>query len=136
MNTAALLAKMSDEYLIAALYAQRNPLTATPAEDELIKRFERTLDELSEKSAYAQVLINEYDFSEYADREETSRLRRLLDFATGICDRVFDADDAKAVLNAHPASFKDTAAMLSLLNQHEIYTPEQLETLLSTAQPE
>lgn len=135
MNTAALLSKMADDHLLAVLHAQRNPLTVTPAEDELLKRFERLLDEAHERGAYTQVLINEFDFDEYAPLEELIRLRALLDFATSFGDEYqpLDAAGLTAVLGAHPATNKDLAAMLSLLNQHDIYTPDQLEKLITCA---
>ena len=42
-------------------------------------------------------------------------------------------DDVKAVIESHPASMKDQAALLSLLNDQDIHEPDQLKALLDTS---
>ena len=42
-------------------------------------------------------------------------------------------DDVKAVIESHPASLKDQAALLSLLNDQDIHEPDQLKELLELA---
>lgn len=42
------MASMSDEHLIASLYAQATPLTSTPAEMELLARLENAIDALDD----------------------------------------------------------------------------------------
>ena len=42
-------------------------------------------------------------------------------------------DDVKAVIESHPASLKDQAALLSLLNDQDIHEPDQLKALLDTS---
>jgi hypothetical protein len=43
------MASMSDEHLIASLYAQASPLTSTPAEMELLARLENAIDALDDR---------------------------------------------------------------------------------------
>lgn len=42
-------------------------------------------------------------------------------------------DDMRAVIESHPASLKDQAALLSLLNDQDIHEPDQLKALLDTS---
>lgn len=102
MLTAQLAKSMDDEHLLASARAEIDPLTSTALELELLDRFERLLDEASEHKPVAD-LLEEYEVA---------------------------TDDVKAVIESHPASLKDQAALLSLLNDQEIYKPDQLKALL------
>jgi hypothetical protein len=102
MLTAQLAASMDDEHLLASARAEIDPLTSTALELELLERFERLLDEASEHKPVAD-LLEEYEVG---------------------------TDDVKAVIESHPASLKDQAALLSLLNDQEIHEPDQLKELL------
>ena len=104
MLTAQLAKYMDDEHLLASARAEIDPLTSTALELELLERFERLLDEASENKPVA-------DFEEYE----------------------VGTDDVKAVIESHPASLKDQAALLSLLNDQDIHEPDQLKELLELA---
>lgn len=105
MLTAQLAASMDDEHLLASARAEIDPLTSTALELELLERFERLLDEASEHKPVAD-LLEEYEVG---------------------------TDDVKAVIESHPASLKDQAALLSLLNDQDIHGPDQLKELLELA---
>lgn len=105
MLTAQLAKSMDDEHLLASARAEIDPLTSTALELELLDRFERLLDEASEHKPVAD-LLEEYEVA---------------------------TDDVKAVIESHPASLKDQAALLSLLNDQDIHEPDQLEALLDFA---
>lgn len=105
MLTAQLMASMDDEHLLASARAEIDPLTSTALELELLERFERLLDEASEHKPVAD-LLEEYEVG---------------------------TDDMKAVIESHPASLKDLAALLSLLNDQDIHEPDQLKELLELA---
>ena len=105
MLTAQLMKSMDDRHLVASLYAEQDPLTSSAAEIELLDRFERLLDEASEHKPVAD-LLEEYEVA---------------------------TDDVKAVIESHPASLKDQAALLSLLNDQDIHEPDQLKALLDTS---
>ena len=105
MLTAQLAKSMDDEHLLASARAEIDPLTSTALELELLERFERLLDEASENKPVAD-LLEEYEVA---------------------------TDDVKAVIESHPASLKDQAALLSLLNDQDIHEPDQLKALLDTS---
>lgn len=105
MLTAQLANSMDDEHLLASARAEIDPLTSTALELELLERFERLLDEASEHKPVAD-LLEEYEVG---------------------------TDDMKAVIESHPASLKDQAALLSLLNDQDIHEPDQLKALLDTS---
>lgn len=105
MLTAQLAKSMDDEHLLASARAEIDPLTSTALELELLERFERLLDEASENKPVAD-LLEEYEVG---------------------------TDDVKAVIESHPASLKDQAALLSLLNDQDIHEPDQLKELLELA---
>lgn len=105
MLTAQLAKLMDDARLLASARAEIDPLTSTALELELLDRFERLLDEASEHKPVAD-LLEEYEVG---------------------------TDDMRAVIDSHPASLKDQAALLSLLNDQEIHEPDQLKALLDTS---
>ena len=105
MLTAQLAKSMDDEHLLASARAEIDPLTSTALELELLERFERLLDEASEHKPVVD-LLEEYEVG---------------------------TDDMKAVIESHPASLKDQAALLSLLNDQDIHEPDQLKELLELA---
>lgn len=105
MLTAQLAKSMDDEHLLASARAEIDPLTSTALEFELLERFERLLDEASEHKPVAD-LLEEYEVG---------------------------TDDMKAVIESHPASLKDQAALLSVLNDQDIHEPDQLKELLELA---
>ncbi len=105
MLTAQLAKSMDDEHLLASARAEIDSLTSTALELELLERFERLLDEASEHKPVAD-LLEEYEVG---------------------------TDDVKAVIESHPASLKDQAALLSLLNDQDIHEPDQLKALLDTS---
>lgn len=105
MLTAQLAKSMDDEHLLASARAEIDPLTSTALELELLDRFERLLDEASEHKPVAD-LLEEYEVA---------------------------TDDVKAVIESHPGSLKDQAALLSLLNDQDIHEPDQLKELLDFA---
>lgn len=105
MLTAQLAKSMDDEHLLASARAEIDPLTSTALELELLDRFERLLDEASEHKPVAD-LLEEYEVA---------------------------TDDVKAVIESHPASLKDQAALLFLLNDQDIHEPDQLKELLDFA---
>lgn len=105
MLTAQLAKSMDDEHLLASARAEIDPLTSTALELELLERFERLLDEASEHKPVAD-LLEEYEVG---------------------------TDDMKAAIESHPASLKDQAALLSLLNDQDIHEPDQLKELLELA---
>lgn len=105
MLTAQLAKSMDDEHLLASARAEIDPLTSTALELELLDRFERLLDEASEHNPVAD-LLEEYEVG---------------------------TDDVKAVIESHPASLKDQAALLALLNDQDIHEPYQLKALLDTS---
>ena len=105
MLTAQLAKSMDDEHLLASARAEIDPLTSTALELELLDRFERLLDEASEHKPVAD-LLEEYEVG---------------------------TDDMRAVIDSHPASLKDQAALLSLLNDQDIHEPDQLKALLDTS---
>lgn len=105
MLTAQLAKSMDDEHLLASARAEIDPLTSTALELELLERFERLLDEASEHKPVAD-LLEEYEVG---------------------------TDDMRAVIESHPASLKDQAALLSLLNDQDIHEPDQLKALLDTS---
>ncbi len=104
MLTAQLAKSMDDEHLLASARAEIDPLTSTALELELLERFERLLDEASEHNPVAH-LLEEYGVG---------------------------TDDMKAVIESHPASLKDQAALLSLLNDQDIHEPDELKAMLDT----
>lgn len=102
MLTAQLMKSMDADHLVASARAEIDPLTSTPLELELLDRLETLLDEQSENQPIAD-LLGEYEVS---------------------------TDDMKAVIESHPTSLKDQAALLSLLNDQDIHEPDQLKELL------
>lgn len=102
MLTAQLAKSMDDEHLLASARAEIDPLTSTALELELLDRFERLLDEQHDNEG-VRALSEEYELT---------------------------ADDMRAVIESHPASLKDQAALLSLLNDQDIHEPDQLKALL------
>lgn len=105
MLTAQLMKSMNAGHLVASARAEIDPLTSTPLELELLDRLETLLDEQSTNQPIAE-LLDEYEVS---------------------------TDDMKAVIESHPASLKDQAALLSLLNDQDIHEPDQLKELLEFA---
>ena len=105
MLTAQLMKSMDADHLVASARAEIDPLTSTPLELELLDRLETLLDEAHDNQPIADLL----------DRYEVS------------------TDDMKAVIESHPASLKDQAALLSLLNDQDIHKPDQLKALLDTS---
>lgn len=105
MLTAQLMKSMDADHLVASARAEIDPLTSTPLELELLDRLETLLDEQEENKPIAE-LLDEYEVS---------------------------TDDMKAVIESHPASLKDQAALLSLLNDQDIHEPDQLKELLDLA---
>lgn len=105
MLTAQLAKSMDDEHLLASARAEIDPLTHAALGLELLERFERLLDEASENKPLID-LLEEYEVG---------------------------TDDVKAVIESHPASLKDQAALLSLLNDQDIHEPDQLKELLELA---
>lgn len=105
MLTAQLMKSMDADRLVASARAEIDPLTSTPLELELLDRLETLLDEQEENKPIAE-LLDEYEVS---------------------------TDDMKAVIESHPASLKDQAALLSLLNDQDIHEPDQLKELLDLA---
>lgn len=105
MLTAQLMKSMDADHLVASARAEIDPLTSTPLELELLDRLETLLDEQEENKPIAE-LLDEYEVS---------------------------TDDMKAVIESHPASLKDQAALLSLLNDQDIHEPDQLKELLEFA---
>jgi len=105
MLTAQLAKSMDDEHLLASARAEIDPLTSTALELVLLELLERLLDEASENKPVAD-LLEEYEVG---------------------------TDDVKAVIESHPASLKDQAALLSLLNDQDIHEPDQLKELLELA---
>lgn len=83
MLTAQLAKLMDDAHLLASARAEIDPLTSTALELELLDRFERLLDEASEHKPVAD-LLEEYEVG---------------------------TDDMRAVIDSHPASLKDQAAL-------------------------
>lgn len=105
MLTAQLVKSMDDEHLLASARAEIDPLTSTALELELLDRFERLLDEQHGNEG-VRALTEEYKLT---------------------------ADDMRAVIESHPASLKDQAALLALLNDQDIHEPDQLKALLDTS---
>ncbi len=105
MLTAQLMKSMDAGHLVASTRAELDPLTSTSLELELLDRLETLLDEQEENKPIAE-LLDEYEVS---------------------------TDDMKAVIESHPASLKDQAALLSLLNDQDIHEPDQLKELLEFA---
>ena len=105
MLTAQLMKSMDAGHLVASARAELDPLTSTSLELELLDRLETLLDEQEENKPIAE-LLDEYEVS---------------------------TDDMKAVIESHPASLKDQAALLSLLNDQDIHEPDQLKELLEFA---
>ncbi len=105
MLTAQLAKSMDDEHLLASARAEIDPLTSTALELELLDRFERLLDEQHDNEG-VRALSEEYELT---------------------------ADDMRAVIESHPASLKDQAALLALLNDQDIHEPDQLKALLDTS---
>lgn len=105
MLTAQLMKSMDAERLLASARTEQNPLTSTALELELLDRLEKLLDEQHDTQPIAD-LIDEFEVS---------------------------TDDMKAVIESHPASLKDQAALLSLLNDQDIHEPDQLKELLEFA---
>lgn len=105
MLTAQLAKSMDDEHLLASARAKIDPLTSTALELELLDRFERLLDEQHDNEG-VRALSEEYELT---------------------------ADDMRAVIESHPASLKDQAALLALLNDQDIHEPDQLKALLDTS---
>lgn len=106
MLTAQLAKSMDDEHLLASARAEIDPLTSTALELELLERFERLLDEQHDNEGVVRALSEEYELT---------------------------ADDMRAVIESHPASLKDQAALLSLLNDQDIHEPDHLKALLDTS---
>lgn len=93
-------------HLIAAARASLNPLTSTPLELELLKRFEE-LHEEHAGIAPLQTLAWEHDF---------------------------DADEVEALCESHPASIKEMTKLLSALNDAGVHDLSDLKPLLTATQ--
>lgn len=65
--------------------------------------------------------------------ELLDRFERLLDEASELKPVADLLEEYEAVIESHPASLKDQAALLSLLNDQDIYEPDQLKALLDTS---
>lgn len=86
--SAQLMVAMDDGHLVAALHSELDPLTSTAAEQELLKRVERLLDEQSDNSPLNDALAN----SEVATDELPAVLSVMTEF---YC---YDAGDLRAKL--------------------------------------
>lgn len=96
MLTPQIMQAMSDEHLIAALNAEFNPLTATSAEVELLRRLE---DATSGRDKARDAVIEEYEFT----AEQVKNLAEAL---------IGDVDDTVALLNALGGAGIDDAEAL------------------------
>lgn len=65
--------------------------------------------------------------------ELLDRLEALLDEQSANQPIANLLDEYEAVIESHPASLKDQAALLSLLNDQDIHEPDQLKELLDFA---
>ena len=65
--------------------------------------------------------------------ELLDRFERLLDEASEHKPVADLLEEYEAVIESHPASLKDQAALLSLLNDQDIHEPDQLKALLDTS---
>lgn len=101
---ADLLTHLSDEELLSRAYANQDPLTSTPLEGALAKRFANALDELREIAPLLDVL-GEYDVANPVS------LRALL-------DQLPEGDIAQAT------------ALLTAINEAERTDPAELKTAL------
>jgi len=77
MLTAALMAKMDDDHLVAALHAEFDPIVATDVEIELLKRFEACI-----KHSDITDLVEEHEIN----AEEVDALGKALSYGVGIAD--------------------------------------------------
>lgn len=105
MLTAPFLKAMSTEHLIAAAHAEIDSLTSTALELELLNRLESLHDSASDAQPIAD-LLDEFELN---------------------------AEDVRPVIESHPASLEVMAALLSLLNDHDIHTANQLKQLIELA---
>lgn len=96
-----LMANMEDAHLIRSLECEPS-IMRTPVELELMVRCERLADELHEARGLIE-LSNDFDFS---------------------------AEDLRPVLEAHPGNFVCYAKILSMLNDAEIESVEELEKVI------
>lgn len=65
--------------------------------------------------------------------ELLERFERLLDEASEHKPVADLLEEYEAVMESHPASLKDQAALLALLNDQDIHEPDQLKALLDTS---
>lgn len=65
--------------------------------------------------------------------ELLDRFERLLDEASEHKPVADLLEEYEAVIESHPASLKDQAALLALLNDQDIHEPDQLKALLDTS---
>ena len=118
MTSAGLLKSKDDEHLLASARAELHALTSTPLELELLDRFETLLNRLEPMGAEAS---------------ELRQLRQLRQLADVLEHAGCSAKDVEDLLECHPAPLKDQAALLSLLNDQDIHTFDQLAALIETA---
>lgn len=71
--------------------------------------------------------------SSAAEIELLARFEALLDEASEHKPVADLLEEYEAVIESHPASLKDQAALLSLLNDQDIHEPDQLKALLDTS---
>lgn len=101
---AAFLSLAEPAHLIAAARSQINPLTSTPLELELLKRFEELHAEHAEAVPF-QTIAWEYEVS---------------------------PDELEGLIQSHEGSIKDMTALLSALNDAEINDVTELNKLIYT----
>ena len=102
MLTPQLMACMDDAHLIRAAQAEWDDMTGTPLEEQLLCRLEAKTDEESE-AAPLTALADEYGFS---------------------------SEELKPLLECHPGSLEDMAALLKPLHEKNIGA-DDLEILLA-----
>lgn len=104
MLTPQLLAAMSDDRLVAVLHTEFNPLTASAAEVELLKRFKAALESRNDQLDSA---LDDYEFS----------AKNIID----IGDAIIQNTD-------------NTVALLKAIGDAGIDSPEELKATLDRAE--
>jgi hypothetical protein len=120
------MASMSDEHLIASLYAQATPLTSTPAEMELLARLENAIDALDDRVPMEAVSDAVTEAS--AQYPEEDFLDKIIDRINALAKnlRGENREDAKSISN-------DLFQLGDTINKAAEYGREKLKELEKNA---
>lgn len=121
MNLSAqLLASLDDDHLIASMHQVFDPLTSTPAEVELLKRFESIIDDSAANSEIAEA-ADEFEFTADHIRKFGEVASENVEDTFALLEALYQADITNVT------DWNSQRALLDALAEAGIESVEQLQ---------